>query len=432
MHAVVPHRDTYAWAAPLAVRGPMTALLLLAYINAALLLQIVIGFGVWIWRRRRTASRSVAAQVEAVRLPAGVWPGWRRFRVARCEFEDRAHTQCSFYLEPVNGAPLPPFKPGQFLTFSVPLDDAGGARTITRCYSLSDRPQPARYRVTIKRVPAPPDRPDVPPGAASGHFHDRVHAGDILDVKAPAGHFFIDPDPTLPAVLVAGGIGITPVMSMLRWCLVEQPTRTLHLYYGVRNGEDHAFKAVLEQLAASQPNLHLHVVYSRPAPTDAQGRDYRHAGHVDMALLRRTLPQGRHQFYICGPAPMMESLVPALVDWGVPRQDIHFEAFGPASVRLASAEPAMAGAGPALAFDVQFLRSGRTLQWEARDESLLDFAERHGVAVDSGCRSGSCGTCATRLVSGTVAYANPPDHELAPGHCLLCVGTPASALVLEA
>ena len=81
---------------------------------------------------------------------------------------------------------------------------------------------------------------------------------------------------------------------------------------------------------------------------------------------------------------------------------------------------------------MRFRRSGRTLVWDGQDENLLDFAERHGVAVDSGCRSGGCGTCETKLVSGTVRYAREPDHDVAPGHCLLCVGRPESALVLEA
>ena len=416
----------------------MTALLLLAYINAALLLQLGVGVGVWMWRRRRAAVNTpAAAQVKAARVSSGAWPGWRKFRVARREFEDAARSQCSFHLEPVDGAPLPPFKPGQFLTFALQVADTsaaatGGQRAITRCYSLSDRPQPPSYRVTIKRVPAPADQPNVPPGASSSHFHDRVREGDVLEVKAPSGHFFIDPDPNVPAVLVAGGIGITPMMSMLRWCLAEQPGRTVRLYYGVRNGDEHAFKAVLGQLAASQPNFHLNAVYSRPGPNDLQGRDYLDAGHVDVDLLRRTLPHGRHQFYICGPAPMMESLVPALVDWGVPKQDIHFEAFGPASVRLAPAGPPAAETSVAAPVEVRFSRSGRTLVWDGRDESLLDFAERHGVAVDSGCRSGSCGSCETKLVSGSVGYANPPDHDIAAGHCLLCVGTPSSVLVLEA
>ena len=179
------------------------------------------------------------------------------------------------------------------------------------------------------------------------------------------------------------------------------------------------------------------MVYSRPAADDVQGRDFQHTGHVDLALLQRTLPHGRHQFYICGPAAMMESLVPALAEWGVPDADVHFEAFGPASVRKAGPASAAtrtstARATSEVALEVQFKRSGRTVSWDGSDDSLLDFAERHGVAVDSGCRSGSCGSCETRLLAGSVDYAQRPDFDAAPGHCLLCVGRPASALVLDA
>lgn len=414
----------------------MTAPLLLAYICAALLLQLAVGIGAWVWRRRGAAARPpIAVEQETPCTSSAAWPGWREFRVASREFEDDAQTQCSFYLAPVDGAPLPPFKAGQFLTFALQVADIGGSggkRTITRCYSLSDRPDPARYRVTIKRVPAPADRPDVPAGVSSGHLHDRVHEGDVVRVKAPAGNFFIDPDPNVPVALIAGGIGITPMMSMLGWCLSEQPGRPVHLYYGLRRGEEHAFKRHLEALAGSHPNFHLHAVYSRPGPNDLPTRDYHHAGHLDVDLLRRTLPHGRHAFYVCGPAPMMASLVPALSHWGVAQQDIHYEAFGPASVRAASTsleEPLPSLGAP---IEVQFRRSGRTLSWDEQDASLLDFAERHGVAVDSGCRSGGCGSCETKLVSGSVRYARQPDHDVATGHCLLCVGTPASPLVLEA
>ena len=78
----------------------------------------------------------------------------------------------------------------------------------------------------------------------------------------------------------------------------------------------------------------MNVAYSRPGESDLQGRDYQHQGHVDVELLRRTLPQGRHQFYVCGPSAMMQTFVPALAEWGVPLADIHYEAFGPASVKL--------------------------------------------------------------------------------------------------
>jgi ferredoxin-NADP reductase len=414
----------------------MTAVELLGLIVAALLLQLMAGIGVSVMRRRAAAAMAPpAAGLEVVATPKGAWAGWREFRVVQRAFEDAAQSQCSFHLQPVDGQPLPAFKPGQFLTFTLEVGPQGSQaaaepRVITRCYSLSDRPDPSFYRVTIKRVPAPADHPEFAPGLSSNHFHDHVQVGDILRLKAPAGHFFIDPDPNVPVVLIGGGIGITPMISMLRWCLAAQPKRTVHFYYGLRNSHDHAFKLLLEDITAAHPTLRLNIVYSRPGESDVEGRDFQHRGHVDVELLRRTLPHGRHQFYVCGPPAMMETLVPALAAWGVPIPDIHYEAFGPASVKLPGAPEAPAPMAADL--EVRFQRSGRTLAWDGRDPSLLDFAERHGIAVESGCRSGGCGSCETRLVEGTVQYDHAPDHDVAPGHCLLCVGRPTSAVVLEA
>jgi ferredoxin-NADP reductase len=414
----------------------MTATELLGLITAALLLQLAVGIGVWVARRRAASATTPADQSSrASARKDTAWAGWREFRVAQRAFEDAANSQCSFCLQPVDGQPLPPFRPGQFLTLTLEVlsggaDASAATRSITRCYSLSDRPDPAHYRVTIKRVTAPSDHPDYPPGLSSNHFHDHVQVGDVLRVKAPAGHFFVDPDPSVPAVLVGGGIGITPMMSMLRWCIAHQPQRVVHLYYGLRNSDEHAFKKHLEEMAASHPALRLNVVYSRPGASDVQGRDYQHKGHVDVELLRKTLPHGRHQFYVCGPPAMMQTLVPALVEWGVQVADIHYEAFGPASNKLPGAAEAPA---PAVTdVEVRFQRSGRTLSWDGRDASLLDFAERHGIEVESGCRSGGCGSCETRLLEGSVQYEHAPDHDVAAGHCLLCVGRPASTLVLEA
>lgn len=414
----------------------MSAADLLGLIVAALLLQLTVAIAVSFWRRRLlTVAPNAAASFATATKPDSAWQGWRGFQVSKREFEDAAQSQCSFYLQPVDGQPLRPFKPGQFLTFAVDVtprssEGAVTARAITRCYSLSDRPESAHFRVTIKRVPAPADHPGFDPGLSSNHFHDRVQVGDILRVKAPAGHFFIDPDPTVPAVLIGGGIGITPIMSMLRWCMDQQPQRVVHLYYGLRNSGEHAFKRQFEEIAASHPALRLNIVYSRPGEFDLQRRDYQHQGHVDVELLRRTLPHGRHQFYICGPPRMMQALVPALADWGVPVADIHYEAFGPASVKLPGAPEV--SATDIAGVEVRFQRSGRTLTWDGLDASLLDFAERHGIAVESGCRSGSCGTCETRLLQGAVQYEHAPDHDVAAGHCLLCVGRPSSPLVLEA
>ena len=411
----------------------MTAARLLSWILAVLCVQVLVGTFIVLHRRRgRTQPATAPTSPPAVTQAGAAWQGTRAFRVRSRGFEDAACTQCSFELEPVDGQPLPPFKPGQFLTFALQLAAPGqsAARAVTRCYSLSDRPEPDHYRVTIKRVPAPEGRPELPAGQVSNHFHDHVQVGDVLPLRAPAGHFYIDPDAALPAVLVAGGIGITPMMSMLRWCLAQQPQRRLHLYYGLRHGGEHAFKEQLQALAAEHPQLSLHVAYSRPGEADHQGVDYQHAGRVDLALLQQTLPHGRHAFYLCGPGAMMETLVPALQGWGVPEADIHFEAFGPASLRKPGVSVPPSAAADEVA--IRFERSGRSLAWDGQDASLLDFAERHGVAVESGCRSGGCGSCQTRLLSGTVVYDRAPDHDVAAGHCLLCVGRPATALVLEA
>lgn len=414
----------------------MTAVELLGLISGALLLQLAAGAGWAVCRRHASRTGELLPACAPARAKSdAAWAGWREFRVAQRVFEDPAQSQCSFYLEPVDGQALPSFQPGQFLTFSLDVGMPGTAvpentRAVTRCYSLSDRPEPAHYRVTVKRVPAPSDRPELPPGVSSTHFHDHVHVGDILRVKAPAGHFFIDPDPGVPAVLIAGGIGITPMMSMLRWCIARQPQRPVHLFYGVRNSREHAFKQFLEESAASHPMLRRHVVYSQPDDTDLLGRDYQHRRHVDIELLRRTLPHGRHQFYVCGPAAMLQSLLPALAAWGVPIADIHHEAFGPASFRLPRADETAAPA--AASFEVRFRRSARTVAWDGRDASLLELAERHGVEVVSGCRSGGCGSCETRVLDGSVHYEHAPDHDVAPGYCLLCVGQPSSSLVLEA
>ena len=409
----------------------MTALHLLLYILVAIALQLAVGLGIAFWRWRRVRAASAASIGEARTFPAPAWSGWREFQVTRRVVEDASGSQCSFYLQPVDRASLPTYLPGQFLTFDMPVADASsGSAAVTRCYSLSDKPTADGYRVTIKRALAPPSAPDAPPGVASTYFHDVVREGHVLRAKAPSGQFCLDPDPSVPSILIAGGVGITPMMSMLLWANAEQPGRTVYLYYGVRNSADHAFREVLESLAAANSNFHLTVVYERPLPTDVEGRDYQYPGYIDLGLLRRTSPAGvRCRYYVCGPPPMMASLVPALRTSGVPEADIHFEAFGPASLETAERGPRSALAEP---IDVRFERSKRTLAWDGLDATLLDFAERKGVAMPSGCRSGSCGTCETRLVSGTVRNTQAGAYEVAAGHCLPCISEPRSALVLDA
>lgn len=416
----------------------MSTLALFGYICAALLVQLVIGVGIGVARMR--GGTSVSSAVVSRDSPAAseaAWSGWRDFRVSRRVPEDISGSQCSFHLQPVDRVPLPAFKPGQFLTFSLALTDGAeesstSPRAVTRCYSLSDMPDADAYRVTVKRAPPPRGHPEWPPGLASNHFHDRVAVGDRLRVKAPAGNFHIDGERSVPAVFIACGIGITPIMSMLRWSIQAQPERSRQLFYGVRNSSDHAFKLPLDAMAAAPGTLRSTIAYSDPLGVDVAGADYQVAGRITLDLLRRTLAPVRHQFYVCGPPGMMQDIVPGLRAWGVAESDIHFEAFGPATVRSANADRAGTPAASARSIEVRFNRTGRTLTWNGEDDNLLEFAERNGLAVDSGCRSGSCGSCETRVISGTVGYLDTPDHPIPDGYCLLCVGSPASALVLDA
>ena len=396
----------------------MTALTLLGYIVVAFGLQILLAIAVTISRRKPAALPVVQTAPSKV-----AWQGLRDFRVTWRAYEDAAQTQCSFALAPLDTIALPPFQPGQFLTLSLAVDGAGAPARVVRCYSLSDIPNPAQFRLTVKRAVTPGQAA----GIASGWLLDQAQVGTVLQARAPSGQFVFTTDASAPPVFIAGGIGITPIMSMLKAALAEQPDLEAHLFYGVRNGKDHAFKAVLEGLAQAHPGFNLHVVYADPEPGDVLGEDYDQSGFINLDLLKQTLPHGRHAFYLCGPDPMMKALIPALQGWGVGESDIHRESFGPQTM---TPHPMPAAPGPSLA--IGFRRSGRTLDWLGQDANLLDFAERNLIAVDAGCRSGSCGTCETRLISGRVAYATKPDHDIAPGHCLLCVGTPATALELDA
>ncbi|NMM19370.1 MAG: 2Fe-2S iron-sulfur cluster binding domain-containing protein [Rhodoferax sp.] len=427
----------------------MTSLYLLLWITGGILLQLAIYLGVGFWRHWQDylALRASAAELdipvkpyatpEAPETVTPAWSGLRNFRVERRIMEDAAQSICSFYLVPEDGQTLSPFLPGQFLTFRLDLPTAtGGTEPIIRCYSLSDTPHPKRYRVSIKRA-LPPDNCQVPPGHASNFFHDHVAVGSLLQVRAPTGHFHIDRSDA-PLVLIGGGIGITPMLSMLNWSLTEQPGREIWLFFGVRHGRELVMQPHLETLAAQHPNFHLQVCFSQPQADDVLGHDFQHQGRIDVDLLRRQLPLKPYHFYICGPTPMLESLVPALEDWGVPEARIHFEAFGPASIRRKKSAQALLAAAPAgmtngtnSAIVVTFAKSGKQLPWQPAAGNLLEFAEANGIEVSSGCRAGGCGSCQATIRAGEVAYRQLPEYDPEPGSCLLCVCTPKTSVTLE-
>lgn len=379
------------------------------------------------WARERLlhdikAARLRAQEVEQSRL---VWNGCRKFQVARKVVE--CDDVCSFYLTPHDGRPLPPYKPGQYLTFQLNLP--GQSKALIRCYSLSDSPNhPDYYRVTIKKALPPTDPPGCKPGIASHYFCDQVKQGDILDVKAPNGHFFLDMSDEKPVVLISGGVGVTPMISMLNAIVESGQNREVWFFFGARNRAEHMLKEPLEKVAAAHENVRLHVCYSKPGPGDVKGKDFQHEGRVTVELMKQLLPSNNYDYYLCGPGAFMKSITDDLAEWGVPDANVHFEAFGPATVKkTAPVDTAMLS--PYL---VTFGRSGIKHHWNPARASLLEFAESHGIRIDAGCRAGNCGTCLVAIKSGEVAYLTPSGAGAEKGSCLTCICKPKSDIILDA
>jgi uncharacterized protein len=411
-----------------------------AVIIGGVLVQVAAGTGtalrrrVAVGQRQRMALELFRARVDgelaAIRAEQErrelAWEGFRKFRIERKVME--ADNICSFYLVAHDRLAIPRFRPGQFLTFQLRVP--GQPQPVIRCYSLSDSPEQREYyRCTIKRIPAPRDNPDALPGIASSFFHDS-REGDLVDVRAPSGNFYLDVNSSRPVVLIGGGIGLTPVLSMLNTICDANIPREVWFFYGLTNRREHAMYDHLTQTAARHDNVHLVACYSSPSDTCVEGTDYHVRGYVSVDLFKKMLPSNNYEFYICGPPAMMESVTRGLREWGVPDSDVHFEAFGPATVKRQT-PPAEEDAA-AEKVKILFSRGHKTINWGPSDGSILELAEKHGIAMSAGCRAGNCGTCETAVREGTVKYMIKTGFKPTEGSCLPCVGVPEGDLVLDA
>ncbi len=339
----------------------------------------------------------------------------------------------SFYLVPTDGRPLAPFLPGQFLPLK--LDIPGQYRPVLRTYSLSDGPSADHYRLTIKREAAPQDRPDAHPGVASNFFHEQVDVGTTLLAQSPRGKFVLDPNRERPVVLLSGGIGLTPLLSMLTAIVESESQCETWFIHGTRNGREHAMGDAVRQLADGHDHIRTHIRYSQPRPEDVVGRDYHDPGHVDIALLQTLLPDEQFDFYLCGPTPFMSSLFDGLVAWGIPAERIHYEFFGPASALASRAQVSTPKrvAGTVECCDeteVGFSKTGVQANWNPSFESLLDLAEANGLTPNYSCRSGICQTCVCPLEEGEVEYVLEPLDPPDPGSVLICCSKPKTQRVV--
>ena len=339
-------------------------------------------------------------------------PAFRRFRVAQVTPESAGVT--SFALEPVDRKPLAPFEPGQFATVRI---DVPGAGRLLRSYSLSSAPDPRRHRISVKRE-----------GACSGHLHAAVDVGDVLELAGPSGSFVLDRESRRPVVLLSAGVGATPVLAMLHALVADETEREVWWLHGARNGSEHPFREEVRELIGRLPNGRFHVRYSRPEPRDRPGHDYHADGRITAADLRGLgVPDGA-EHYLCGPAAFLDGLTAGLRAEGVPDEQIRSERFGGAAApRPAAPAPASAASGSAVAFS----RSGVNVTWDQSCATLLDLAEANGVQAASGCRIGSCHSCRTDVLDGSVSHDPAPLDPPPAGSALLCCARPVGDVVLD-
>lgn len=342
---------------------------------------------------------------------------WRSLRVVA--IVDESPTIRSFHLAPIDGAGLVAFAAGQHLPIRLPADARGPA--LHRTYTLSVAPSDEAYRISVKRQ-----------GPGSARLHDSLRVGDVLKARAPAGAFTIDASARRPAVLVAAGVGITPILAMLRHLVFEglrtRRVRPTWLFYAARTLAERAFDAEIRELVQrSGGEVRLFRLLASSDGAE-EGRDYDALGRLDADLFRRVLSFGDHDFYLCGPPAFMQGVYDGLRGMDVPDARVHAESFGPSAlVRHPDLGTTIAPARPVAttSMPVAFAASAKEARWTPGSGSLLDLAERRGLTPDFGCRTGGCGACRTRILEGAVAYAVPPTAPVEDGEALICCAQPA-------
>ncbi|WP_186576942.1 NO-inducible flavohemoprotein [Aquibacillus kalidii] len=252
----------------------------------------------------------------------GGWIGYRDFEVANKVKESDVIT--SFYLKPVDGGKIPTFKPGQYLTVKIDRDDA--EYTCLRQYSLSCGPNKGHYRISVKREDSMSDKPA---GVVSTYLHQSVNVGDILPISAPAGDFVLEED-TRPLVLISGGVGLTPLTSMLETVIESQPSREVYFLHAAQNGSVHGLKDSLKEATDNNKQVHSYVVYEHPSESDKTEALFAKEGYIDLDFIKSVIPTNDASFYFCGPEGFMKAINRSLKEWNVAESDIHFEFFGPA------------------------------------------------------------------------------------------------------
>jgi nitric oxide dioxygenase len=246
----------------------------------------------------------------------GGWTGWRQFRIDAKVRESEIIT--SFILRPVDGVTVVRHRPGQYLTFQIPVPGLPPQR---RNYSISSAPNGETYRISVKREPH---------GLVSKVLHDSIEVGSLLHVAPPTGDFFLASEQERPVVLLSGGVGLTPMVAMLETIAANGCSRPVHYVHGALDGRMHAMGKHVRALTAKRPHLTSAIFYQAPLEEDERGVHYDYDGFITVDWLTANTPIKEADYYICGPKPFLATFVNGLSRSGVPNDRIHYEFFGPA------------------------------------------------------------------------------------------------------
>lgn len=326
------------------------------------------------------------------------------------------------------------YQPGQFVTLELMIQ----GEEVLRSYSISSSPtRPSTLEITVKRVAAPADAPQAPPGLVSNWLHDHLQVGDRLKLSSILGKFTCLPQPPPKLLLISAGSGITPMMSMSRWLMDTAASSDVLFFHCARTPNDIIFRQELELMAARFANFHLALSVTR-SPLGQPWFGF--TGRLTEAMLHLLAPDFQERtVYVCGPDGFMQSVKSMFADLNFPMQNYFEESFGapkrPKAVQIPAAVPATPAAPAATHPIACFSQSGKEVSSDG-SESILDLAAQVGIKIRSSCRQGVCGACKKRKLEGTVRYEPEPDgldrSDQDAGFILTCVAMPVDRVVVEA
>jgi len=325
----------------------------------------------------------------------------------------------------VVGGVFQPFEAGQHLPLRLDLPE----RKIATYTISSDPADHSGYRISVKL--------EAGGKGGSRFLHEQAQVGTRLAAEKPRGGFVLADD-ARPVLLLTGGIGITPALAMLS-VLSRQPARPVYFVHACMDATQHGFAEELAEVIAGAAHIRSYTVFAEGDEGDLSSGRCQEIGLLGRDSLRKLLPLDAYHVYLCGPSGFMTAMREALCDLGVPDSEIKQEAFGGSPVaaikkvmhsatsQLPVSEVGRAGQGPM----VRFVKSGIEVAWDGSSENLLELAEAQGLAPNFECRSGICGSCACRKVSGSVAYTEDLIDSPEEGDVFICCSVPEGNVEID-